>query len=166
MNRLHGIHGSILRAAAGVGLLMASAGFAHALAGPFSSFQGNWTGNGVITVDNGTKERLRCKAHYDVGGAGDTLSQNLTCASDSYKFNVVSNVRSEGGALSGSWEETSRNATGRISGHIGPTQISAEVRGVGFTARIGIAARGGLQSVTISPTGTDISNVSVTMSKR
>ena len=37
--------------------------------------------------------------------------------------------------------------------------------GVGFTARIGIAARGGKQSITISPTGTDISNVSVTMSK-
>ena len=137
-----------------------------AVAGPFSSFEGNWTGAGVISVDNGTKERLRCKAHYDVGGGGTTLAQNLTCASDSYKFNVVSNVQAEGAAISGSWSETSRGANGRISGHITPTQISAQVNGVGFTARIGIAARDGRQSVTISPTGTDITNVSVTMSKR
>ncbi len=134
-------------------------------AGPFSSFEGNWTGAGVISVDNGSKERLRCKAHYDVGGDGTSMSQNLTCASDSYKFNVVSNVRAEGDAISGSWSETSRGANGHISGHITPTQISAQVNGMGFTARIGIAARAGRQSVTISPTGTDISNVSVTMSK-
>ena len=149
------------------GVALATAAFGGtAYAGPFSSFEGNWTGAGVISVDNGTKERLRCKAHYDVGGDGSTMSQNLTCASDSYKFNVVSNVRAEGGAISGSWSETSRDANGRITGHITPTQISAQVSGLGFTARIGIAARDGRQSVTISPTGTDISNVSVTMSKR
>ena len=151
--------------AAFAGLLAAGAQPAFA-EGPFSSFEGNWTGAGTISIDNGTKERLRCRAHYDVGGGGTTLAQNLTCASDSYKFNVVSNVREEGGSISGSWSETSRGADGRISGRITPTQISAQVNGVGFSARIGIAARGGRQSVTISPTGTDITNVSVTMSKR
>lgn len=166
MNRLNGFFGASLRSGAVLGFIVASAGVSQAVAGPFSSFEGNWTGAGTVTVENGTRERLRCKAHYDVGGGGSTLAQNLTCASDSYKFNVVSNVRAEGGALSGSWAETSRNATGRISGSIGPTQISAHVAGAGFTASIGIAARAGRQSVTISPTGTDITNVSVTMSKR
>ncbi len=153
---------ALLSGAALVSLAMA----VPAYAGPFSSFEGNWTGAGVISIDNGSKERLRCKAHYDVGGDGTTLAQNLTCASDSYKFNVVSNVRAEGSAISGSWSETSRGANGRIVGSITPTQISAQVNGLGFTARIGIAARAGRQSVTISPTGTDITNVSVTMSKR
>lgn len=143
---------------------LATAMPAHA--GPFSSFEGNWTGAGVISINTGAKERLRCKAHYDVGGGGTTLAQNLTCASDSYKFNVVSNVQAAGNSISGSWSETSRGADGRIVGSITPTQISAQVSGIGFTARIGIAARGGRQSVTISPTGTDITNVSVTMSKR
>ena len=141
-------------------------GAAPALAGPFSSFEGNWTGAGVISVDNGTKERLHCRGHYDVGGDGNSMAQNLTCASDSYKFNVVSNVQASGGTISGSWSEVSRGANGSITGRITPTQISAQVNGVGFSARIGIAARGGRQSVTISPTGTDITNVSVTMSKR
>ena len=156
--------GAALSVATTLAMLAASAG-PSAAAGPFEQFEGNWTGTGTVSVENGTHERLRCRAHYDIGGGGTTLQQNLTCASDSYKFNVVSNVRAEGSDISGSWSETSRNANGRISGHIGPTQISANVAGVGFSARIGIAARGGRQSVTISPTGTDITNVSVTMSK-
>ena len=163
MNRSSGVF-RVLLGALSAGALAMSAGSAFA-EGPFSSFEGNWSGTGTVSVASGSKERLRCRAHYDVGGGGSTLAQNLTCASDSYKFNVVSNVRSEGGAISGSWEETSRSAKGRISGSITPTQVSAYVQGVGFTARIGIAARAGRQSITISPTGTDISNVSVTMSK-
>ena len=156
----------LTRAAAGVlaaGLVLASVG--PSFAGPFSSFEGNWSGSGTVSVANGSKERLRCKAHYDVGGGGTTLAQNLTCASDSYKFNVVSNLKAEGNEISGSWSETSRGANGHITGKITPTQISAYVQGPGFTASIGIAARGRGQSVTISPTGTDIRNVSVTMSK-
>ncbi len=151
--------------ASGAALALLAVAATPSFAGPFSSFEGNWSGTGTVSVDNGSKERLRCRAHYDVGGGGNSMSQNLTCASDSYKFNVVSNVQAEGAAISGSWEETSRGAKGRITGKITPTQISAFVQGVGFTASIGIAARGGRQSVTMSPTGTDIKNVSVTMSK-
>ena len=164
MTRTNGPSGVPLRGTLALILLTSSVGFAQA-AGPFSSFEGNWTGTGVITIDNGAKEKLRCRAHYDVGGGGSTLTQNLTCASDSYKFNVVSKVAAEGETISGDWAETSRNAKGHITGRIGPTQISAQVNGLGFTASIGIAARGGQQSVTISPTGTDIKNVLVTMSK-
>jgi hypothetical protein len=162
MIRLHALPIAALGTLAGF-VMFASSGPAYA--GPFSSFEGNWTGAGTVTVNNGTRERLRCRAHYSVGNGGTTLEQNLTCASDSYKFNVVSNVQANGTSISGSWSETSRGATGEIVGRIGPTQISAQVNGPGFTARIGIAARGGRQSVTISPTGTDITNVSVVMSK-
>lgn len=164
MTRMNGFLGAVLGGGAMFALIVASAGVAQA-AGPFANFDGDWTGSGTITTDSGNKERLRCKAHYDVGEGGNSLAQNLTCASDSYKFNVVSNVRAEGHSISGTWSETSRGANGHISGSIGPTQISANVAGAGFSARIGIAARGGRQSVTISPTGTDIENVAVTMSK-
>lgn len=138
---------------------------AVAAEGPFSNFAGTWTGSGSVSVKDGTKERLRCKATYAVSADGTGLEQNLTCASDSYKFNVVSNIVARGGMISGSWSETSRGANGQITGRIDPKQITATVEGVGFTAGIGIAARGGKQSVEIKPTGTDITNVSVTMSK-
>ncbi len=150
-------------AALALGLALAPA---QAAEGPFSSFSGAWTGGGTITVKNGGKERLRCKAHYEVSGGGEALAQNLTCASDSYVFNVVSNVKASGsGAISGTWQETSRGANGQIVGRIDPKQISATVEGLGFTAGIAIAARAGKQSVNIRPTGTDITDVSVTLSK-
>ena len=164
MNRLSQNLRALISAATLAGMVGVSTAPSFA-AGPFSSFEGSWTGTGTVSVANGSKERLRCKAHYNVGDGGNAMTQNLTCASDSYKFDVVSNVTSNGSAISGDWAETSRNAHGHISGRITPTQISAYVQGVGFTASIGIAARKGLQSVTISPTGTDIRNVSVTMQK-
>jgi hypothetical protein len=139
---------------------------AFAADGPFGVFAGSWTGSGTITVKNGTRERLRCKARYQISAGGYTLAQDLTCASDSYKFNVISNIVTQGGTLSGTWAESTRNVSGQISGHIDPKQISAVVDGVGFTAGVGIASRGGRQSVEIRPTGTDVTDVMVTMSKQ
>ena len=69
---------------------------------------GNWSGGGTVTLDDGSTERIRCRATYAVGAGGNGLNQTLTCASDSYKFDLASNVIAEGGALSGTWSESSR----------------------------------------------------------
>ena len=34
---------------------------------------GSWTGSGTITTSSGNKERIRCRARYDVDGGGSTL---------------------------------------------------------------------------------------------
>ena len=44
-----------------------------ASAGPFSSLAGSWSGGGHISLANGTKERIRCRATYAVGGDGTVL---------------------------------------------------------------------------------------------
>ncbi|MDR3462189.1 MAG: hypothetical protein P4L76_07735 [Beijerinckiaceae bacterium] len=137
-----------------------------AVDGPFGVFDGSWTGSGTVTVKDGTRERLRCKARYQISAGGTALRQDLTCASDSYKFNVLSDIVAQGGTLSGTWTELTRNVSGQVTGRIDPKQISAVVDGVGFTAGVGIASRGARQSVQIRPTGTDITDVSVTMSKQ
>src|ERR1039458_4983938 len=83
--------------AAGVGaafmLLSVSAG--HAQSGPFAGFNGAWSGNGTVALSDGTTERIRCKADYKVDGTGLGLKQTLRCASDSYKFDLSSDVRLE-----------------------------------------------------------------------
>ncbi len=82
-----------------------------------------------------------------VSGDADALNQSLVCASDSYKFNVESNVsETAGGVLRGSWAETTRNATGQLVGRVGGSHIVANVQGVGFTATISIVTRGRSQS--------------------
>jgi hypothetical protein len=128
---------------------------------------GYWLGGGTISMKNGTSERIRCRGSYAISPAGNALNQSLLCASDSYKFNVKSNVfENAPGVLTGSWAETTRNASGQLSGRVAGARILANVAGVGFTAAIAITTRGRQQSVMISPAGsTDVVRVAVSMRK-
>ncbi len=132
--------------------------------GPFASLAGNWAGSGTISMKSGSQERIRCRAAYAIAPGGDSLTQTLRCASDSYKFNVDSTVTEDGGAISGSWTETTRNATGSVSGQIKGPLIEVLVTGVGFTAGISILTRGETQAVWIQPSGgTDVVGVKVAL---
>src|SRR5471030_2357422 len=83
--------------AAGVGaalLLSVSAGYAQS--GPFVGFDGAWSGTGSVTLSDGSNERIRCRANYQVNSTGYNLKQALHCASDSYKFDLTSDVTTQG----------------------------------------------------------------------
>ena len=88
----------------------------YAQSGAFAGMAGNWSGGGTVTLDDGSTERIRCRASYAVSAGGNGLNQTLICASDSYKFNLAANVVAEGGALSGTWSESSRNVNGTLRG--------------------------------------------------
>src|SRR2546430_1887837 len=135
----------------------------HAQQGPFAALSGSWSGGGFITLTSSQRERLRCRANYNVGENGTRLQQSLRCASDSYRFDVNSNIVSEGGTLSGSWTETSRNASGSVSGRVSGGQIQARIDGAGFSAQLTLSTRGDRQSVTIESPGHDITEVSVAL---
>ena len=124
-----------------------------AQSGPFAGMAGNWTGGGTITLDDGSTERIRCRASYAVGNGGNGLNQTLTCASDSYKFHLASDVIAQGSALSGTWSETIRNASGTLSGRGGGGNFEAVASGPGFTAHISLTTRGNRQSVVIKSDG-------------
>ncbi len=133
-------------------------------AGPFARFAGRWRGDGKISMSDGTKETIRCRVIYSVSNAGTTLTQNLTCASQSYKFDVSSQVQAQGQQLSGTWTETSRNVTGSVSGRVTDGTILATVTGATFSAGLSLAVRGGSQYVRIQPQGTtDVVDVTVTL---
>src|ERR1043165_6782213 len=85
-----------------------------AQSGPFAGMAGNWAGGGTVTLDDGSKERLRCRASYQVAGA--SMNMTLTCASDAYKFQLSANVVDQGGAVSGTWSESSRGVSGTLQG--------------------------------------------------
>jgi hypothetical protein len=122
----------------------------HAQAGgPFAGMAGVWSGGGTVTLDDGSTERIRCRATYAVGAGGSGLQQTLTCASDSYKFNLSSNVTAQGSAVSGTWSETSRNINGNIEGRSGPGVIQVVASAPGFSANISLTTRGNKQSVVI-----------------
>src|ERR1017187_361370 len=152
--------------AAGVGaafmLLSVSAG--HAQSGPFAGFSGAWSGNRTVALSDGTTERIRCKADYRVDGSGLALKQSLHCASDSYKFDLTSDVTSQGDRISGSWSEASRNVFGNLQGTAGGGQIEVFVEASGFAASVTLRTTGNKQTVQISSKG-EIRGVNITMSK-
>jgi hypothetical protein len=121
----------------------------HAQSGPFAGLAGVWSGGGTVTLDDGSSERIRCRATYAVGNGGNGLNQSLTCASDSYRFNLASNVVSSGGSLSGTWSESSRNISGRLEGSGSNGNFQVVASAPGFTANISLTTRGNRQSVVI-----------------
>ena len=152
--------------AAGVGaVLMMSVTASHAQAGgPFAGFDGNWTGAGNVTLSNGTTEHIRCKADYKVNANGLGLVQNLHCASDSYKFDLSSNVTSQGDRISGNWSEKSRNIFGNLQGTAGGGAISVFVEASGFAATLKLRTNGSKQVLEIESKG-EIRGVNITMTK-
>jgi hypothetical protein len=130
-------------------VFLASGSAGHAQAGPFAGMAGVWSGGGTVTLDDGSSERIRCRATYAVGGGGAGLNQSLTCASDSYRFNLSSNVVSRGGSLSGSWSETSRGINGSLEGRGSDGNFQVVASAPGFSANISVRTAGNKQSVVI-----------------
>ncbi len=151
--------------AAGVGAaLMFSVAVSHAQSGPFAGFAGTWAGSGTVALSDGTTERIRCKADYKVNGSGLGLKQNLHCASDSYKFDLSSDVTSQGDRISGNWSEASRNIFGNLQGTAGGGQIEVFVEASGFAANLMLRTNGNKQVVQINSKG-EIRGVNITMTK-
>jgi len=113
-----GLFGQAIKAAGIGAALMLSVSAGHAQSGPFTGFSGSWSGNGTVALSDGTIERIRCRASYNVNGTGMGLKQSLRCASDSYKFELNTDVTSQGDRISGNWSEASRNIFGNLQGQL------------------------------------------------
>jgi hypothetical protein len=129
---------------------------------PFAGLAGSWTGSGSISLSDGSKERLRCRATYQVSAGEARLRQNLRCASDSYRFELSSDVVSQQGTIAGTWSEASRGISGSLAGRASRGSIAAVVDAPGFSANLSVATRGNRQSFTIHSQG-DIRSVAITM---
>jgi hypothetical protein len=130
----------------GGAVLGSSAGHAES-GGPFAGLAGNWHGGGTVTLDDGSTERIRCRASYEV--AGPHMGLVLTCASDSYRFNLDGRVVDEGGAISGTWSESTRNISGTLQGRGGNGSFQVVASTGGFNADLTLTTRGNRQSVEI-----------------
>ena len=145
-------------------LLFASS--VRAESGPFAGLAGHWSGTGRILLGNGTAERIRCRAQYSVSAEGSHLQQSLRCASDSYRFDLSSEVMSLGSQLSGVWNEASRNMSGMLSGSARPGQFQVVVTSPSFSANLTLTTHGDRQSVEISaPPGGQLTGVSITLAR-
>ena len=126
--------------------------------------KGAWSGPGSITV-NGNKERLRCRATYDVKNNDLTVDLHIRCASDSYKFDLQGGLNYVSGSVTGHWSESANGTAGAISGTIKGGVFRATVTGAHFAARMSVSTRGNSQSVAIDSPGSQISSVTISLAK-
>jgi hypothetical protein len=127
--------------------------------------EGSWSGSGVLTMADGSAEQLRCRASYNAAGAGSDLRLTIKCASQGYNFELGSSVAYQGGRISGTWSEASRNASGTIAGRASADQIQAAATGENFTANLSLTTRGNRQTVSIRAQGTDIAAVALALNR-
>jgi hypothetical protein len=153
---------------ASAGLLVIALGLsggAAQAASPLSPLAGTWSGGGTLSTSDGQQEQLRCRASYNVDGSGAEVRLNLRCASQSYNFDLAGDASYSGGAISGSWSESTRNASGTISGRANGDHIEAAARGDNFSANLSLTTRGNRQTVSIRPQAANITAVSLSLSR-
>ncbi len=134
--------------------------------GPFAALQGSWSGTGTIVLSSGAKERIRCSSNDRLGSSSAELRLELNCESDSYKFNLQSQIVYRDGTVSGNWSETTRATGGTISGRIAGNQIQVRAEGQTFSAILSVTTRGDRQSISIQSPGSEMSDVTITLTRK
>ena len=153
----------VFSAFAGLAML-AAAGAAQASESPFTGMAGAWSGTGAITLANGAKEQIRCRANYSVDGTGTNLQLTLRCASDSYKFELQSNVNHNAGSVSGTWAEMTHRVGGTISGSANAERINVRVEGT-IAAMLAVSTKANKQSISIESPGSEMAAVAISMNR-
>jgi hypothetical protein len=147
-------HLAILGCSAALLLAAAMAVPAQAASGPFSDFNGAWSGAGKVRTQEKT-ERIRCHAKYRVtDSSGHAVNLELTCKSDSYSFDLVGDFQANGkGTISGRWTERSRGIGGTVIGQGRDDYIQILVESSAFAAKLVMVTRGRRQSISIDSHG-------------
>jgi hypothetical protein len=97
--------------------------------GPFAAIAGWWGGEGRLRFKDGKQEQVKCRTTYFVSGEGDELKQTIRCASGSGKIEVTSQVKHEGGKLTGTWVETVYDLNGELTGEVTPRGYRVSIKG-------------------------------------
>ncbi|MBM3527950.1 MAG: hypothetical protein FJX62_07645 [Alphaproteobacteria bacterium] len=131
----------------------------------FAIMAGSWSGGGTIVLSSGTRERLRCRARHSAGRDGKSLNLSIRCASDSYRFDLSSNVVERRGRIFGSWQEASNGVSSSVSGSAAGNRVRAVATSDLFTAGLALTTQGDRQSVSITPRGVHITGVHIALRK-
>jgi hypothetical protein len=116
---------------------------------PFKPLEGRWVGDGRLGLKDSPPETVKCRATYISDGDANAIRQTIRCATASGSIEVKGNVKHDNGALSGFWQETMRNISGRLEGQITPRGFRISVKGNDISANMDIVVAGDRQIVEI-----------------
>ena len=133
---------------------------------PFRNFIGQWSGRGQVVGSKGNRESMRCRAEYSELNGGAAVNLAIVCASESFKFDIRSHIDASGESVQGYWTETSRNASGSLTGRIAENQFEGQISSPTFSAAISLTSRGRTQAVSFRPSGGDVADVRIEFRRR
>jgi hypothetical protein len=136
-----------------------------AMAAPINDLVGRWSGWGSVTMNSGATEQVKCVATYFIESGGTQLKQNLRCASTSYKIDATAKLSNSNGQLTGEWEEKTYAAVGSVAGRFTGNGFNVSIQGPTFTAAMAVTTTNCKQSISITPTGFDISRIHIGLDK-
>lgn len=133
--------------------------------GAFSHFAASFRGTGEVQLSDGHRERIACRANDVIGGGGRTMSQNIVCASDSYKFDIRGQVVAAGTEVSCDWQEMTRGVSGAVTGRISDDRFNGAINAAGFAAAFTLRVAGRNLAFGLRPNGSDVLRVDVSLSR-
>ena len=150
---------NVIGAAAGFTfMLLTASGYAQGSgSGALTRLAGQWAGSGTVDLANGAHEAIKCRASYDVLEEQNNVQLSIRCASDSYNFDMHASATLAANAITGSWNEVSRNVAGKISGKAEGDRIDVDAESSAFSASMALVTRGARQSVVIKSKESDSS---------
>lgn len=120
---------------------------AAALANPYQTLNGTWTGGGTVTPLKGVSEKVACNIAYET--EGERVRQTVRCAGANHKFVAILEFACEAGRIDGAWREELRGASGALSGTANGSSIRARLSGQTFTGRMRIDVDGAMHTIEI-----------------
>ncbi|MFM1816467.1 MAG: hypothetical protein RLZ98_3162 [Pseudomonadota bacterium] len=145
-------------------IFAAGAPSAQSSANPFAELGGAWRGTATVSLTNGKRERMGCRAYYRSGEAASQLGLAIRCASKTgFKIELRSSLQYQRGTVSGQWEERTFNATGKLQGSATANRIMMDISG-GVSGTMSVALRKGGHTVLIATQGTGFSAVAINLS--
>ncbi|MEH2514354.1 hypothetical protein V1291_005708 [Nitrobacteraceae bacterium AZCC 1564] len=157
--------GKSVAAAAVLGLSLVATESMAQSSQPFAGMSGVWSGRGTISLEGGAREAIRCRATYAVRADGNGLQQTLRCASDSYRIELSSNVIANGGRLTGTWSEATRNISGELRGTTSGGRFHVTVNAGSFAADLTLTTHGNSQAVVIRSDSGEFRGANIRLSR-
>ncbi len=148
-------------AVCGVWAAVAVVSSVPAQASPFLALKGTWAGNGVVRLENGSTEAIRCKAYYTTKGSGRELGMSIRCASPSNKIDLRAGLEHKSdNTVSGTWEERTFNANGQAFGQTSETSMRLDITGT-LTGTVSVVVDGKSQQVSIFSSNAGLNGVTI-----
>lgn len=118
-----------------------------------------------MTLSEGPKERIRCRATYVVKKPEKSMGFELRCASDAYKMLLSAQIEQDGTSLSGNWFESEYRQGGKITGKSSDGLIEARIEGNTVAAFVTIRTKANHQSFMLESPGAWASEVAVELNR-